>query len=879
MTEEISNEKCKSTTDQDQACTQIPVRKDERKKLAFSTRDGKYQFTVLPYGLVVSGDLYCERKRRVLGYGGGDALMWRFIWSYVDDDCVASDSVIAHVYLLMLVFERFKRFGFTIRRAKCDFIKITVEYGGHLVGYKEIRPNPKKAAIVAKIQTPTSLKELRSFLQQASWVLRKFEPSFVDMAARLSSAFRKPNDRKPFAQVWNEDLQQAFDTIKASLAKNLVNATFDQDCPDTHLWFDWSKQATAAVLSQHGKIVRVWGRSCTVAESKYPSVKGEALAFKEAQVQFRPYLLSLKFFYAVTDHRPLLGVDAKADLSDLDPMHTKWRESTEMYRSRRKLLYVMGSRNLADFWSRLWPHKPLPQDSLELVPVCVAFSPEAGDFSLKEEDKKEVEMIQRNGIVFEDCRSHKRVYMHKSWRVYVPIRMRAPLILSLHLPRHVGDRRLKEKLSGYYFPKKKALVADFLRSCKCSPQKHDRDPRLESAESKRLSKITADKAMDIVQVDVYKHDGHCYLTAIDVHTSKAFVAKFAKVGSNARSRDYSRKLHNAYMRLESSMPRIPKKLVCDNEKALLTIPHPNIDPGPVLCAQHQAKVERLHGELAKLARIHKVDPEKAVVFYNADLRDVVSGSGGDGDYHAEPRATPVEPSKPPDAVKIPDVDSELRREDVGDAEPHRTSSRDQVHGDVSYDGRVLKAGDLVYQTVNRRSRSKSDPYWERVARVMFRVSDKSYMIDDGKKKTVHHIDNLKRFSLGESLIRNLCVSSELLVRGQENLGEIQKLDAKCKNFQTFEPIYDGKVVWLGYPGRAQLDRVASYVAALRHKAAYLVFPELTFESWYRTLNAIVDSVWYGVDPDDDIPFWVTHEGKRAMLPGVVWWVAKFRGKG
>ena len=459
MVEEISNKKFKSTIDQDQAYTQIPVKKGERRKLAFSTRDGKYHFTVLPYGLVISGDLYCERKRKVLSYDGGDGLMWRF-WNYVDDDCVASNTVIAQVFLLMMVFQRFKRFGFTIRMAKCVFIKITVEYGGHLVGYKEIRPNPKKAAMVAKISTPTSLKELRSFLQQASWVLRRFEPSFVDMACRLSSAFRKPNDRKPFKEVWNSHLQEAFDAIKASLAKDLVNATFDQECPDTHLWFDWSK-VTAAVLSQHGKIVQVWGRSCTVAESNYGSVKGEALAFKEAQVHFRPYLLSLKFFYAVTDHRPLLGFDAKADLRDLDPMHIKWRESTEMYRSRRKLLYVMGSRNLADFWSRLWPHKPLPMDSLELSPVCVAFSPDSGDFSLREEDKKQVEMLQRNGLVFEDLRSHMRTCIHKSWRVYVPVRMRSPLILSLHLPRHLGEKRLKEKLSGHCFPKKKALVADF----------------------------------------------------------------------------------------------------------------------------------------------------------------------------------------------------------------------------------------------------------------------------------------------------------------------------------------------------------------------------------------------------------------------------------
>mmetsp|Transcript_11443 Transcript_11443/g.23006 ORF Transcript_11443/g.23006 Transcript_11443/m.23006 type:complete len:401 (+) Transcript_11443:830-2032(+) len=242
LIEELALKKYKSGIDQDQAYTQIPVDKRDRGKLAFSTRNGKYHFCCLPYGLVISGDLYCQRKHTVLTHDGADVLLWLYIWTYVDDDSVGTDTVICHIFILCVIFDRFLIFGFTIRIAKCKWLVLELKYGGHMVGYRCIKPN-------------------RSFLQQVAWMLRRCEPEYVELASRISSAFRKPNDRRPFKEVWTKDLSEVFHYLKTLCKKELLNVSFDPKCRETYLYFDWSKHAIGGVLVQREEIVRVWGRT------------------------------------------------------------------------------------------------------------------------------------------------------------------------------------------------------------------------------------------------------------------------------------------------------------------------------------------------------------------------------------------------------------------------------------------------------------------------------------------------------------------------------------------------------------------------------------------------------------------------------------------
>lgn len=53
---------------------------------------------------------------------GASTLLWHFLWYYIDDDAVGSDTVVCHIFVMQVVFIRFLRYGLRIRLAKCEFI-------------------------------------------------------------------------------------------------------------------------------------------------------------------------------------------------------------------------------------------------------------------------------------------------------------------------------------------------------------------------------------------------------------------------------------------------------------------------------------------------------------------------------------------------------------------------------------------------------------------------------------------------------------------------------------------------------------------------------------------------------------------------------------
>ncbi|MEL7340582.1 MAG: hypothetical protein AAGM67_08865, partial [Bacteroidota bacterium] len=414
------------------------------------------------------------------------------------------------------------------------------------------------------------------------------------------------------------------------------------------------------------------------------------------------------------------------------------------------------------------------------------------DFIPDEIDVEEIKTHASSGLrSITEPNGVLKFLVRKTWRTCVPHRTRVALINNTHGTKHAGERALTIALSNHFFKGKRGMIREFLQNCRCNAAKSDGNPRNESKESAVRTSITAANAFDIVQVDVYDYDGVHYLTAIDLKTGKAFARRICRVGQfPSGSLRYTNALHSAYMVMESSMPRIPKTLRCDNETALKRLPHDNVVPGPVHYPQTQSKVERLHKELAKLCRIHKCSPDVAVNHYN-----VAAPSGG-GDA----------------ALAISDHDHGL----VAFSNEH-------------YKGRELKVGDLVFKKAPARSRLKSDDYWHDLSRVTERVGAKTYHVFNGKRITLHNIDALKNFSLGENLIKDLKINPEFVAQAEEQAfhERLEDFDHVADNFEPFEPAaHDGDVVWLGFPGRAQMGDVATFLAEQEFRVAYLIAPEL-----------------------------------------------------
>eukprot|EP00466_Bigelowiella_natans_P016959 jgi/Bigna1/90443/estExt_fgenesh1_pg.C_700095 len=387
---------------------------------------------------------------------------------------------------------------------------------------------------------------------------------------------------------------------------------------------------------------------------------------------------------------------------------------------------------------------------------------------------------------------------------------------------------------------------------RCSSLKAAGVATKESSKSRASKKIKARNFLDIVQIDVYKYDGYHYLTFVDVATGKCWVKKIIKVNVAKKNKGlYKQRLTNCYRTWESelqaipdevSINKIPKKLHVDNETSLLQLPHPNIDASPVYYAQSNSKVERLHRTLANLSRINSTTPDKIQGLVN----DTFTSGGGIKDKERE----------------------------EGDDNDDDTESEDEK---VPYDGRVLKEGQYVRAKVNLRSRNKQDPFWGGVAKVTERKGRKQYYIYDGNRVTLRHISHLKNYDIGEKLLEDVKVNPTVWERAMPCLGPRPKFDVEYGNNKVrVNDDWRMKIVYLGYPGLRNMERVAMKIKDGKYQLLYLAVPDLPFEHWYKVLGDLDAEGWYGHEPKDEGEFWVSDKGDKVREESITWWLVKFR---
>eukprot|EP00466_Bigelowiella_natans_P016335 jgi/Bigna1/91437/estExt_fgenesh1_pg.C_1000066 len=520
----------------------------------------------------------------------------------------------------------------------------------------------------------------------------------------------------------------------------------------------------------------------------------------------------------MTDHKPLLGIDRKLEAPNDE--YAAMRADTEEFRDKRTVVYAPGDKQLADYFSRLFEKKVPTQ----VTPMVNAITFEDGDFLPEPEELQHLqEHLDKYKHKHEVLSDRIYVYTNNVRRTYVPRRTRGALLFTAHGPAHVGENHITALLYHYYWPYKLKEIRTYLRGCRCSSLKAAGVATKESSKSRASKKIKARNFLDIVQIDVYKYDGYHYLTFVDVATGKCWVKKIIKVNVAKKNKGlYKQRLTNCYRTWESelqaipdevSINKIPKKLHVDNETSLLQLPHPNIDASPVYYAQSNSKVERLHRTLANLSRINSTTPDKIQGLVN----DTFTSGGGIKDKERE----------------------------EGDDNDDDTESEDEK---VPYDGRVLKEGQYVRAKVNLRSRNKQDPFWGGVAKVTERKGRKQYYIYDGNRVTLRHISHLKNYDIGEKLLEDVKVNPTVWERAMPCLGPRPKFDVEYGNNKVrVNDDWRMKIVYLGYPGLRNMERVAMKIKDGKYQLLYLAVPDLPFEHWYKVLGDLDAEGWYGHD--------------------------------
>jgi hypothetical protein len=230
---------------------------------------------------------------------------------YIDDVGCFDTSWKSHLATLDKVLTRLQDANFTVNPLKCEWAVQETDWLGYWLTPTGIKPWRKKIDAILQLAAPTSLKELRSFIGAITFYRDMF-PRRSHLLAPLTEATgqtKQKHDGKSTSKtknkfIWSSACQQAFEAIKAVIAKNVLLSYPDHNHP-FHVYTDASDLQLGAVIMQHGRPVAFYSRKLNPAQRNYTTMEKELLSLVETLKEFRTMLLGCKELHVHTDHRNL----------------------------------------------------------------------------------------------------------------------------------------------------------------------------------------------------------------------------------------------------------------------------------------------------------------------------------------------------------------------------------------------------------------------------------------------------------------------------------------------------------------------------------------------------------------------------------------------
>ncbi|CAN6579368.1 unnamed protein product [Malus baccata var. baccata] len=265
---------------------QIVIAPDDQEKTTFTCPFGTFAYRRMPFGLCNAPATF---QRCMI------------IEVFMDDFSVFGDSFDGCLENLTLILKRCVETNLVLNWDKCHFMVKQGIVLGHIVSERGIEVDKSKIDLVRYLPSPTSVREVRSFLGHAGFY-RRFIKDFSKISTPLCRLLQKD-----VTFDFNEECEKAFKHLKEMLTSTPIIRPPDWSIP-FELMCDASDYALGAVLGQRKDkqphVIYYASRTLNDAQLNYSTTEKELLAVVFALDKFRSYLLGTKVII-YTDHAAL----------------------------------------------------------------------------------------------------------------------------------------------------------------------------------------------------------------------------------------------------------------------------------------------------------------------------------------------------------------------------------------------------------------------------------------------------------------------------------------------------------------------------------------------------------------------------------------------
>ncbi len=530
------------------------VKLDEESSLltTFNSPFGRYCYKRMPFGLVMSQDVFQHKMDQILESCPGTL-------GIADDIAVFGRTEQEHDKNVTTLMEVAAQYGLTFNSEKCAVKTKHIKFFGMIYDKNGAHPDPQKVEDIKKLDPPTNKAELQQFLGMVTY-LSPFLPHLSQQTSNLRALLKKDVEF-----VFTPSHILDFQRIKDLICQEATLMYFNPNKP-TVVQVDASTKGIGAALLQDNKPIAFASKSLSETEQRYANIERELLAVVFGCERFHTYVFG-KNFTIESDHKPLEMILQKP-LTAAPPrlqrmlLRLQPYDVTVMYRPGKEIL-------LADALSRL-PGEDNHHIDLDVQINFVQFSSEkltqiqqetASDHTLHAlreiiingwpSRMKELAKPLQPYWSYRDELSVEDGMILKGDRVVIPYSMQEYVLSKLH-EGHQGIEKCKLRAKDCVFwVDINKDIEHKVRLCHTC-QEHQRTQPKETLMSHEIPT----RPWHTVGTDLFFFEGNNYLMVADYYSKFPFVKKMPNHCT-------SQAVINA-TKLIFSEQGIPAKVVSDN---------------------------------------------------------------------------------------------------------------------------------------------------------------------------------------------------------------------------------------------------------------------------------------------------------------------------